>query len=235
MREAIAKRQTRTQQQDVIHSQFGTCKRCRVCLAYDVNQGCCTVCSGPLFPNPKKRRRKNAAEPLHWSEEEDGIFVTTSPVVIDGDQGDFLVSRSGDEWLVQFAPWDEKPSVEIGEAPSAEEAKGMAGAFYMAMTQPAVTEEAAPQKKATKKATKKRKKYETLIGKSRRLWDSYVEKPTKRGLKSVLKHLEDMEKSTSTKVKREWRKAKRSARAEAKDLGMLFREKPKRKKRKKRS
>ena len=34
---------------------FGHCKRCKVCLAYDTNEGCCTVCSRPLTPNPKGR------------------------------------------------------------------------------------------------------------------------------------------------------------------------------------
>ena len=71
-----------------------------------------------------------------------------------------------------------------------------------------------------KKKTKKKAKKETLIGKSRRLWDDYVEKPTKKALKSVLDHLEDMEASSAKTVKAEWRRAKRAARAEAKRLRM---------------
>lgn len=67
---------------------------------------------------------------------------------------------------------------------------------------------------------KKKAKKETLIGKSRRLWDDYVEKPTKKALKSVLDHLEDMEASSAKTVKAEWRRAKRAARTEAKRLRM---------------
>jgi hypothetical protein len=37
---------------------FGYCKRCKVCLAYDVNLGCCTVCGGPLATNPPRRRKR---------------------------------------------------------------------------------------------------------------------------------------------------------------------------------
>jgi hypothetical protein len=76
------------------------------------------------------------------------------------------------------------------------------------------------KKKAKKKSKKKSKKRETLIGKSRRLWNGYVEKPTKKALKSVLDHLEDMEASGAKTVKAEWRRAKRSAKEEAKRLGM---------------
>ncbi len=34
---------------------FGTCRKCHVCVAYDVREGCCTVCGGPLRPNPAGR------------------------------------------------------------------------------------------------------------------------------------------------------------------------------------
>ncbi len=78
----------------------------------------------------------------------------------------------------------------------------------------------AKKKKSKKKAKKRSKKRETLIGKSRRLWDGYVEKPTKKALKSVLDHLEDMEASGAKTVKAEWRRAKRVAKDEAKRLGM---------------
>ncbi len=34
---------------------FGSCRQCAVCVAYDIRQGCCTVCGRPLSPNPKKK------------------------------------------------------------------------------------------------------------------------------------------------------------------------------------
>jgi hypothetical protein len=37
---------------EVISRPFGYCKRCRTCLAYDVNHGCCTSCGMPLSKNP---------------------------------------------------------------------------------------------------------------------------------------------------------------------------------------
>lgn len=39
---------------------FGACRRCRVCLAFDVNQGCCTVCGDRLrrLPNPRALKRR---------------------------------------------------------------------------------------------------------------------------------------------------------------------------------
>lgn len=39
---------------------FGSCRRCSVCVDYDVRQGCCTVCGGALrrLPNPTKLRRR---------------------------------------------------------------------------------------------------------------------------------------------------------------------------------
>jgi hypothetical protein len=42
---------------------FGHCKTCKVCLAFDVNHGCCTVCGRQLVRNPgprMKARRKRA-------------------------------------------------------------------------------------------------------------------------------------------------------------------------------
>jgi len=174
-------------------------------------------------------------DPLRWFEGEGDLYYSNT-ITVDGNDGNIIVSKSDDEWLLQFMPLDaEDPPIDLGEAPTPEEAKDTASAFYMARGEQKA--EVAPEKTTKKKPRKKRKKHETLIGKSRRLWDSYVEKPTKRGLKSVLKHLEDMEKSTGSKVKQEWRKAKRAAKAEAKEFGMLIREKPKKKKakRKKRS
>lgn len=35
--------------------QFGVCRKCHVCLAFDVNRGCCTACGGRLTPNPRLR------------------------------------------------------------------------------------------------------------------------------------------------------------------------------------
>jgi len=43
------------QDPEPISRQFGVCRRCRVCLAYDVNEGCCTVCGGGLTANPSAK------------------------------------------------------------------------------------------------------------------------------------------------------------------------------------
>lgn len=37
----------------IVDRLFGHCKKCRVCLAYDVSHGCCTVCGRQLTPNPE--------------------------------------------------------------------------------------------------------------------------------------------------------------------------------------
>ncbi len=60
----------------------------------------------------------------------------------------------------------------------------------------------------------------SLISKCQKLWDHYCERPGKTRLQAVFKHLEKMEKSTAKTVKAELRRCKRSARAEAKRLGM---------------
>lgn len=59
-----------------------------------------------------------------------------------------------------------------------------------------------------------------LIEKARKLWDQYVEKPGKRRLKIFMDHLGKMERSAAKSVKKEFRKAKRAATAEAKRLKM---------------
>jgi hypothetical protein len=59
-----------------------------------------------------------------------------------------------------------------------------------------------------------------LITKSRRMWNDYVGKPTKKRLKEFLAHVEKMEGATGKKIREEWRRAKRAARAEAKRLRM---------------
>lgn len=43
------------QDPEPIPRRFGVCKRCKVCLAYDVNQGCCTVCGRGLTANPSAK------------------------------------------------------------------------------------------------------------------------------------------------------------------------------------
>lgn len=75
-------------------------------------------------------------------------------------------------------------------------------------------------KKKTKKKRKKKTEAEKLIEKSRKLWDVYVAKPTKKGLRDMFSHLRKMEKSTTKTVKREWRVAKAAAKKEAKRLKM---------------
>ncbi len=40
---------------------FGSCLRCAICIAYDVNRGCCTVCGRPLSANTKKRAKNPTA------------------------------------------------------------------------------------------------------------------------------------------------------------------------------
>jgi len=39
---------------------FGSCLRCAICIAYDVNRGCCTVCGRPLSANAKKKSKNPA-------------------------------------------------------------------------------------------------------------------------------------------------------------------------------
>ncbi len=81
-----------------------------------------------------------------------------------------------------------------------------------------------PKKKrrAKKKASKKPKKGSAreLIATCRKHWDTYCERPNKTNLKKVFKHLDKMAESTAKSVKDERRKCMRSARAEAKDLGL---------------
>ncbi len=54
-------RQSRSQDDPVPERPFGHCKRCKVCLAFDVAEGCCTVCGGPLTPNPPITWKPTAA------------------------------------------------------------------------------------------------------------------------------------------------------------------------------
>ncbi len=42
----------------VTESPLGVCKRCAVCVRYDVRQGCCTACGRPLSPLPNPRTLK---------------------------------------------------------------------------------------------------------------------------------------------------------------------------------
>ncbi len=39
---------------------FGSCLRCAICIAYDVNRGCCTVCGRPLSANAKEKAKNPA-------------------------------------------------------------------------------------------------------------------------------------------------------------------------------
>ena len=44
---------------------FGSCRRCAICIAYDVNRGCCTVCGRPLSANAKKAKNPTTHNPKH--------------------------------------------------------------------------------------------------------------------------------------------------------------------------
>jgi len=74
-----------------------------------------------------------------------------------------------------------------------------------------------PKKKVTKKAASPAK---ALIDKCQKAWKHYCERPGRKRLKEVFTHLEKMEKSSAKTVKAELRRCKRSAKAEAKRLGM---------------
>lgn len=62
----------------------------------------------------------------------------------------------------------------------------------------------------------------TLISKCQKAWKHYCERPGKKRLKEVFAHLEKMEKSSAKTVKAEMRRCRRSAKDEAKRLGMKF-------------
>jgi len=87
----------------------------------------------------------------------------------------------------------------------------------------------AAKKKATKKRVSKRKtkkktsravtpEWQRLIRRCQKLWDHYCERPGKKRLQDVLKHIEKMKDSTSKKVLDERKKCLRAAKAEAKRL-----------------
>lgn len=57
-----------------------------------------------------------------------------------------------------------------------------------------------------------------LIARCRKLWDSYFEKPTKKNLRDVLSHLEEMKSSKNEAVAKERSKCLREANKEAKRL-----------------
>ena len=77
-----------------------------------------------------------------------------------------------------------------------------------------------PKKKTKKKKKKTKTEAQKLIEKSRNLWESYVAKPTKKGLRKMLEHLGRMEQSTAKTVQKEWKIAKAVAKKEAKRLKM---------------
>ncbi len=79
----------------------------------------------------------------------------------------------------------------------------------------------AKKKPAKKKAARKKTPpYQLLINRCRKLWDHYVERPSKKRLKPVLEHLEKMKASTSKKVKAERSSCLRVANKEARRLKM---------------
>jgi len=82
-----------------------------------------------------------------------------------------------------------------------------------------------PKKRASKKKVKKgaskRKAtapWQRQISKCQKLWDRYCERPGKKRLQDVFKHLEAMKASTSKKVADERKRCLRAANAEAKRL-----------------
>jgi len=74
-----------------------------------------------------------------------------------------------------------------------------------------------PKKKAKKKTASPAK---ALVTKCQKAWGHYCERPGRKRLKEVFAHLEKMEKSTAKTVRDELRRCKRSAKAEAKRLGI---------------
>jgi hypothetical protein len=73
------------------------------------------------------------------------------------------------------------------------------------------------KKKAARKTTPE---WRRLIRRCHKLWDHYCERPGRKRLQDVLKHLEKMKSSTSEKVLEERGRCLRVAKAEAKRLKM---------------
>ncbi len=79
-----------------------------------------------------------------------------------------------------------------------------------------------PKKKKTKKKTARKvtPEWQRLIRRCQKLWDYYCERPGKKRLQDVLKHLEKMKASTSEKVLEERKICLQVAKSEAKRLKM---------------
>lgn len=80
-----------------------------------------------------------------------------------------------------------------------------------------------PKKRASKKKASKKSatpEWKRLISRCQKLWNQYLDRPSKKTLKDVFAHLEKMEKSMSERVKKERARCLRVANQEAKRLGI---------------
>lgn len=105
---------------------FGFCKRCKVCLAYDVASGCCTVCARPLVHlNPESLASTQIRALLQYADEriregdvEEGkaalsrayMFVTLArkfkPSELERRRIDKLTTEIEEKWATHATPAD---------------------------------------------------------------------------------------------------------------------------------
>jgi len=178
--------------------------------------------------NPKKKAKKNpkkhsgvyAGRVINGWE----IFDEEVGRGLDPDVHYVMLRRSGDHLRVQWTGDGAKgyPSAILYKGGVAQPGKkwrktGGVITDIRNATKWANSAQSNPKKKAKKKTASPAK---ALVTKCQKAWDHYCERPGRKRLKEVFAHLEKMEKSTAKTVRDELRRCKRSAKAEAKRLGI---------------
>jgi hypothetical protein len=161
-----------------------------------------------------------------WKNELPGLWPQSDTIYIVGPE-----PGTKDDWTVFLGPKLSSPQITVTGFETArrlaEEGQGDKTIRWRKnppkkkVAKKKATKKKATKKKATKKkAARKTPPYQLLINRCRKLWDHYCERPSKKRLKEVLEHLEEMKASTSKKVKEERSACLRIANKEARRLGM---------------